>query len=100
MYIQSQLFCHFYYHDSLCKKCSYSELFWSAFFRIRTKYGEILRIFTAFSRIRTEYGEILRIFTAFFRIRTKYGEILRIVTAFSRIRTEYGSPNAGKCEPE
>ena len=26
------------------KKCPYSELFWSTFFRIRTEYGEILRI--------------------------------------------------------
>ena len=24
------------------KKCPYSELFWSAFFRIRTEYGEII----------------------------------------------------------
>ena len=29
---------------SLRKKCRYSELFWSAFSRIRTEYGEILRI--------------------------------------------------------
>ena len=28
----------------LPKKCPYSELFWSAFSRIRTEYGEILRI--------------------------------------------------------
>ena len=28
--------------ETLCKKCPYSELFWSAFSRIRTKYGEIL----------------------------------------------------------
>ena len=28
---------------SLRKKCPYSELFWSAFSRIRTEYGEILR---------------------------------------------------------
>ena len=26
------------------KKCPYSELFWSAFSRIRTEYGELLRI--------------------------------------------------------
>ena len=26
---------------ALRKKCPYSELFWSAFFRIRTEYGEI-----------------------------------------------------------
>ena len=28
----------------LCKKCPYSELFWLAFSRILTEYGEILRI--------------------------------------------------------
>ena len=26
------------------EKCPYSELFWSVFSRIRTEYGEILRI--------------------------------------------------------
>ena len=30
---------------SLREKCPYSELFWSAFSRIQTEYGEILRIF-------------------------------------------------------
>ena len=39
---------------SLCKKCPYSELFWSTFSRIRTEYGEICRI----SRIQTESGKI------------------------------------------
>ena len=29
---------------ALRKKCPYSELFWSVFFRIRTEYGEIIRI--------------------------------------------------------
>ena len=29
---------------TLRKKCPYSELFWSVFSRIRTEYGEILRI--------------------------------------------------------
>ena len=29
---------------SLRKKCSYSEIFWSVFCRIRTEYGEILGI--------------------------------------------------------
>ena len=28
----------------LRKKCPYSELFWSVFSRIRTEYGEILRL--------------------------------------------------------
>ena len=29
------------YRLSLRKKCPYSELFWSAFFRIQTEYGEM-----------------------------------------------------------
>ena len=29
---------------ALGKKCPHSELFWSVFSRIRTEYGEILRI--------------------------------------------------------
>ena len=29
---------------SLRKKCPYSELFWSAFYRISTEYGEIRSI--------------------------------------------------------
>ena len=43
----------------LHKKCSYSELFWSVFFRIRTEYGleyGITPNTDAFSRIRTECG--------------------------------------------
>ena len=28
----------------MCKKCPYSEIFWSVFSRIRTEYREILRI--------------------------------------------------------
>ena len=53
---------------SLCEKCHYSELFWSAFFRIRTEYGEILRISPYSVRMRknmdqnnSEYGHFLRI---------------------------------------
>ena len=34
----------------LRQKCPYSELFWSAFSRIRTEYGEILRIAPVFSQ--------------------------------------------------
>ena len=37
---------------TLRKKCLYSELFWSAFFRIRTEYGEILRA----DQNNSEYG--------------------------------------------
>ena len=34
----------FLIHLALRKKCPYSELFWSAFSRIRTEYGEIKSI--------------------------------------------------------
>ena len=49
------------------KKCPYSELFWSAFFRIRTEYGEI-RISPYSVRMRenadqnnSEHGHFLQI---------------------------------------
>ena len=48
---------------ALCEKCPYSELFWSAFSRIWTEYGEILRISPYSVRMRkntdhnnSEYG--------------------------------------------
>ena len=34
-----------FHFTTLREKCPYSELFWSTFFRIRTKYGEILLTF-------------------------------------------------------
>ena len=52
---------------SLLEKCQYSESFWSVFFRIRTEYGEILRIspYSVWMRENTgqnnsEYGYFLR----------------------------------------
>ena len=52
---------------TLCKKCPYSELFWSVFYRIWTEYGEILRISPYSVRMRentkqnsSEYGHFLR----------------------------------------
>ena len=52
---------------TLRKKCPYSELFWSAFSRIRTEYGEILRISPYSVRMRgssdqnnSEYGHFSR----------------------------------------
>ena len=52
---------------TLREKCPYSELFWSAFSRIRTEYGEILRIFPYSVRMQentnhsnSEYGHFLR----------------------------------------
>ena len=52
---------------ALREKCPYSELFWPAFFRIRTEYGEILLISPYSVRMRentdqnnSEYGHFLR----------------------------------------
>ena len=52
---------------SLRKKCPYSEFFWSAFSRIWTEYGEILRISPYSVRMRentdqnnSEYGQFSR----------------------------------------
>ena len=52
---------------SLREKCPYLELFWSAFSRIRTKYGEILSISPYSVRMHenvdqnnSEYGLFLR----------------------------------------
>ena len=52
---------------ALRKKYPYSELFWSAFFRIWTEYWEILRIFPYSVRMRenadqnnSKYGHVLR----------------------------------------
>ena len=51
------------YNYTLRKKCPYSELFWSVFFRIWAEYGEILRISPYSVRMRentdqnnSEYG--------------------------------------------
>ena len=45
---------------SLRKKCLYSELFWSVFSRIRTEYGEILRMRENTDQNNSEYGHFLR----------------------------------------
>ena len=52
---------------ALREKCPYSELFWSAFSRIRAEYGEILCISPYSIRMRenadqnnSEYGHFLR----------------------------------------
>ena len=51
----------------LREKCLYSELFWSVFSRIRTEYGEILRISPYSVRMwenadqnNSKYGHFLR----------------------------------------
>ena len=48
----------FWMELSLRKKCSYSELFWSAFSRIRTEYGEILRISPYLVRMQENAGKM------------------------------------------
>ena len=52
---------------SLGEKCPYSELFWSAFFHIRTEYGETRSIFPYSVQMRentdqnnSEYGHFSR----------------------------------------
>ena len=54
---------------ALREKCPYSELFWSAFSRIWTEYGEILHVF--------EYGEILPLSP---RIQSECGKIRTRIT--------------------
>ena len=53
-------------YNTLRKKCPYLELFWSAFSRIRTEYGEIRNISPYSVRMRenteqnnSEYGHFL-----------------------------------------
>ena len=60
-------------------KCPYSELFSSAFSRICTKYGEILRVSPYSVRMRqnadqnnSEYGNVLRSLNVLFR-QSKFG---------------------------
>ena len=43
---------------TLLKKSLYSELFWSAFFRIRSRYGEIRSIFLYSVQMRENAGKI------------------------------------------
>ena len=75
----AQTFATFYSNlaESTARKCPYSELFRSAFSRIRTECGEILRISLYSARMRkntdqdnSEYGHFLRsdLFLRIFRI--------------------------------
>ena len=43
--------------ETLPEKGTYSELFWSVFPRIRTEYGEILRIFPCLVQMRENTGQ-------------------------------------------
>ena len=64
---------------TLRKKCPYSKLFCSAFSRIRTEYGEIVRIFPYLVRMRenadqnnSEYWHFLRIAIHWFEDNMEY----------------------------
>ena len=68
----------------LWEKCPYSELFWSAFFGIRTEYVEILRISPYSVRMRenadqnnSEYGHFLTVNDEEFQSNTTYSISLR-----------------------
>ena len=53
-------------NSTLRKKSPYTESFWSAFFRIRTEYGEILRITPYSVRMRKNAGKYADQNTDFF----------------------------------
>ena len=62
------IFIEAFVDTSLCEKCPYSELFWSAFSRIPTEYREVLSISTYSVQMwentvqnNSEYGQLLRI---------------------------------------
>ena len=51
-FVKALLACKYLKDDALRKKCPYSQFFWSVFFRIRTEYGDILRISPYLVRMR------------------------------------------------
>ena len=51
-HIEKKMFVSLNYNLPLCEKCPYSELFWSAFSRIWTSYGETLQCECGKMRIR------------------------------------------------
>ena len=62
------------FHYLLRKKCPYSELLWSVFSRIRTEYGEIIRISLYSVRMRentdqnnSEYRHVYAVITFEYR---------------------------------
>ena len=93
----------FFSHQSpLCKKCPFSELFWSVFSCIRTEYGEIQSISLYSGRARenayqnnSEYGHLLRsdnvsLFANYMQDICKIGTRLRSVFCrdFESVRTK------------
>ena len=55
------------YHQQMRKKYPYSELFWSAFSRIRAEYGEILRIYPYSVRMRENTDQNISQYQHFLR---------------------------------
>ena len=68
LYLLHKMIISYYLKElTLREKCPYSELFWSAFYRIRTEYGEIGSISPYSVRMRShadqnnsKYGHFLR----------------------------------------
>ena len=60
------------FNVTLREKCPYSALFWSAFSRIQTEYGEVLRISLYSVRMRENVDQN----------NSKYGHFLRSVIFF------------------
>ena len=84
---------------TLLKKCPHAELFWSAFFRIRTEYGETLRISSYLVRVRgnrdennSEYGHLSR--SGKLHSQHIYSASLRIQSECGKMRTRI-TPNTG-----
>ena len=65
-----------------CVKCPYSGLFWSAFSRIQTEYGEILSISPYSVRMRENADQNNSEYGHFLRIDALQYEILRVTVSF------------------
>ena len=79
--------CKILFFNSLREKCLYSELFWSAFSRIRIEYGEILRIFTYSVQMRQNAYQNNSKYRHFFtqcEPRTFTDAVTKIVLIFNR----------------
>ena len=77
--------------QSLCEKCSYSELFWSAFFWIWTEYGEIssispysVRMWQNVDQNNSEYGHVSRSECYHYQTKSKW-EIRELTKHFARL---------------
>ena len=68
---------HQHTKQTLRKKCPYSELFWSTFFRIRAEYGEIspylVRKRESADQNNSEFGDFSRSVSTILNICFEYG---------------------------